>query len=73
MRLELILTELQPFRLSHFGQLFLQCRVWPCAINSSYSFQWLFLKIAWMLIYKAPIMTAADDIHKYFFIVSQRK
>ena len=22
---------------------------------------------------KAPIMTAADDIHKYFFIVFQRK
>ena len=22
---------------------------------------------------KAPITTAADDIHKYFFIVSQRK
>ena len=26
-----------------------------------------------ILTLKAPIMTAADDIHKYFFIVFQRK
>ena len=26
-----------------------------------------------LLILKAPNMTAADDIHKYFFIVFQRK
>ena len=26
-----------------------------------------------LLTLKAPIMTAADDIHKYFFIVFQRK
>ena len=26
-----------------------------------------------MLTLKVPIMTAADDIHKYFFIVFQRK
>ena len=32
----------------------------PCA-----KYEWLTLK--------APIMTAADDIHKYFFIVFQRK
>ena len=23
----------------------------------------------WLLIFKAPIMTAADDIHKYFFML----
>ena len=26
-----------------------------------------------VLTLKAPIMTAADDIHKYFFIVFQKK
>ena len=26
-----------------------------------------------LLTLKAPIMTAADDIHKYFFFVFQRK
>ena len=26
-----------------------------------------------ILILKAPITTAADDIHKYFFVVFQRK
>ena len=26
-----------------------------------------------LLTLKAPIMTAADDIHKYFFIIFQRK
>ena len=35
------------------------------------TFCWdLFLTV---LIVKAPITTAADDIHKYFFIVFQRK
>ena len=34
----------------------------------------LFLKVdPFTLTLKAPIMTAADDIHKYFFIVFQRK
>ena len=28
---------------------------------------------AFLLTLKAPITTAADDIHKYFFIVFQRK
>ena len=28
---------------------------------------------AYILALKAPIMAAADDIHKYFFIVFQRK
>ena len=28
MELELILTELQPFELSHFRHFFLHCRVW---------------------------------------------
>ena len=52
--LELILTELQPFELSHLGN-FLHCRVvvqatfciigyGVCVINSSYSFQWIILK-----------------------------
>ena len=30
-------------------------------------------KIPVVLTLKAPVMTAADDIHKYFFIVFQRK
>ena len=35
-----------------------------------------FIRIEWKydnLTLKAPITTAADDIHKYFFIVFQRK
>ena len=31
------------------------------------------LVLMWVLTLKAPIMTAADDIHKYFFIVFQTK
>ena len=30
-------------------------------------------KVDFLLTLKAPITTAADDIHKYFFIVFQRK
>ena len=40
--LELILTELQPFELSNFRQLFAGYGV--RVINSSYSFQWISLK-----------------------------
>ena len=36
MELQLILTELQPFELSHFKQ-FLHCRVLGCLINFSHS------------------------------------
>ena len=32
-----------------------------------------FIKVILMLTLKAPVTTAADDIHKYFFIVFQRK
>ena len=45
MELELILTELLPVELSHFWQFFLHCRVWSCVISSSYSFQWMFLRL----------------------------
>ena len=38
--LELILTELQPFELSHFSIV----GYGVCVINSSYSFQWTILK-----------------------------
>ena len=33
------------------------------------------VKMLWEILWtlKGPIMTAADDIHKYFFIVFQRK
>ena len=34
---------------------------------------WDIRQICQNLTLKAPVMTAADDIHKYFFIVFQRK
>ena len=45
MKPELILTELRPFELSCFWQLFLHLGYGVCAINFSYSFQWVFLKL----------------------------
>ena len=33
----------------------------------------MFISYQASLILKAPVTTAADDIHKYFFIVFQRK
>ena len=44
MKLKLILTELQPFELSHFRQLFCNVGYGVCVINSSYNFQWIILK-----------------------------
>ena len=35
--------------------------------------EWKHIIQFWYLTLKAPITTAADDIHKYFFIVFQRK
>ena len=35
--------------------------------------QLLLLKVPFHVTLKAPITTGADDIHKYFFIVLQRK
>ena len=42
--LELSLTELQPFELSHFRQPFCIVGYGVCVINSSYSFQWIIFK-----------------------------
>ena len=44
MDLELILTELRPFKLSHFRK-FLHCKV-----KSFYSFQWLVLKLCRLIV-----------------------
>ena len=45
MDLELIFTELRPFELSHFTQFFGIVGYEVCVINSSYSFQWIVLKL----------------------------
>ena len=42
----------------------------PNGVGRSY---FHFILTVIILTLKAPIMTAADDIHKYFFIVFQRK
>ena len=44
MKLELILTDLQPIKLSHFMQLFCILGYGDCVINSSNSFSWIILK-----------------------------
>ena len=41
---KVILTDLWPFELSHFKQLFALFGIWVCVINFSYCFQWMFLK-----------------------------
>ena len=43
------------------------CQVWASVLNGFTGMACLYLTL------KAPITTAADDIHKYFFIVFQRK
>ena len=45
MEIELILTGLHTFKFSHFGSFFCIVGYGDCVINSSYSFQWTFLKI----------------------------
>ena len=44
MELELILTELQSFELSHYRSLFCIVGYGVCVVNSSYSLQWIILK-----------------------------
>ena len=48
--LETILTELQPFELSHFRQLFCIVQYGVCVFNSSYSFQWIILKLCILVV-----------------------
>ena len=45
MELELIFTELRPFKLSHFTQFWGIVGYEVCVINSSYSSQWIVLKL----------------------------
>ena len=45
MELELILTKLWPFKLRQFWQHFCTVEYEVFVINSSYSFQWIFLKL----------------------------
>ena len=54
---------------SAFHMLLERCS-WPLTPTAPTSTR---LHVTYMLTLKAPIMTAAEDIYKYFFIVFQRK
>ena len=44
-----------------------------CAVLARFTIGKVFNKVIERVTLKAPITTASDDIHKYFFIVSKRK
>ena len=50
MELELILTELPPFELSHFRQCFCNAGYDFCVINFSDNFQWIYLKLCILVV-----------------------
>ena len=56
-------NSINPDEVAHNGLPHMDLHCWP-PLNSEYNIA---------LTLKAPITTAADDIHKYLFIVFQRK
>ena len=66
MELELILTELRPFKLSHFRQCLHCVGYGVCVVNSSYSFQWLLLKPCVLLVDIMICMWVFDETRVNF-------